>query len=284
MVSSENSAGVIKPVNIRQVFSAKNPSLARLLPAFVYRYLEKIAHQNDINDFLSRHGDKTGLEFVHAAIDEFNVKLEVENFERIPQEGRYFFASNHPLGGFDGLLIMSVLEQKFPDFKVLVNDILMNIANLHPLFVPVNKHGKQDPEAAKQLEEFYQSTEPVLTFPSGFVSRRIKGQIVDLVWKKNFITKSVQYHRDVVPVHVSGRNSEFFYRLGSIRKFLGIRANLEMFYLVDETYNHKNKTIAIKFGDPISYQVFTRQKRPAEWAKWVKQKVYELDGVQSIPL
>ncbi|HJX70415.1 MAG TPA: hypothetical protein VJ346_00630, partial [Bacteroidales bacterium] len=121
------------PIDVREVFRKKNPKLAGLLPGFFFRYLEKIVHQEEINNFLERHGDKTGLNFVHAAIKEFDVRLTVEGIDDIPQTGRYIFASNHPLGGFDGLLLMSVLEKKFNGFKVLVNDILMNITNLHPL-------------------------------------------------------------------------------------------------------------------------------------------------------
>ncbi|MBN2214594.1 MAG: 1-acyl-sn-glycerol-3-phosphate acyltransferase [Bacteroidales bacterium] len=280
----EHDTHKIQPINIREVFRSKNPKLAGLLPGFVIRYLEKIVHQREINHFLERHGDKTGLDFVHAVIEEFNVKLTVEGIDDIPSTGRYIIASNHPLGGFDGLLLMSVLEKKFNGFKVLVNDLLMNIRNLHPLFIPINKHGKQDMDAARILDETYRSDIQILTFPSGFVSRRIKGQIVDLVWKKNFITKSVQYQRDIVPVFVSGRNSEFFYRLGTIRRLLGIKANLEMFYLVDETFKHRHKSISIIFGTPISHQVFDKSRKYIEWAKWVKEQVYALNGINSIPL
>lgn len=273
-----------EPVNVREVFKKKNPKLAGILPGFVFRYLEKIVHQKDINEFLKLHGDKFGMSFVHAAIEAFNVRLKVKGIEAIPGDGRFIFASNHPLGGFDGLLLMSALEKRFRGFRVLVNDILMNIKNLHPLFIPINKHGKQDPEAARELDEVYNSDIQILTFPSGFVSRKIKGQIVDLIWKKNFISKAVQYRRDIVPVFVSGRNSDFFYRLGRFRKMLGIKANLEMFYLVDETYKHRNENIEIIFGTPISYTVFDKTKKYVEWAKWVKEKTYALNGVDRIPV
>ena len=272
------------PVNVREVFRNKNPRLAGLLPGFIFRYLEKIVHQEDVNSFLDRHGDKFGLDFARAAIEEFDVKLSVKGIDNIPTEGKYIFASNHPLGGFDGLLLMSVLESRFSGFKVLVNDILMNIKNLHPLFIPINKHGKQGLEAARILDEAYRSDLQILTFPSGLVSRRIKGQIVDLVWKKNFIGKSIQYQRDIVPVFVSGRNSEFFYRLGRIRRLLGIKANLEMFYLVDETFKHRHKSISIIFGDPIGYHTFDKSRSSLEWARWVKEGVYALNGINSIPV
>ncbi len=250
----------IKPVNIRNIFYSKNPSLARLLPGFVFRYLEKIAHQKDINEFLEKHGEKMGLDFARAAIHDFNVKVIIKGDENLPAEGRFIFASNHPLGGFDGILLMDVLSRYYTDFKFLSNDLLMNIINLHPIFIPINKHGKQAMEAAAKLDEAFSSDTHIVTFPAGLVSRRIKGQIMDLVWHKNFITKAVHYKRDIVPVHFTGRNSDFFYALYKIRSFLGIKSNLEMFYLVDETYRHRNDTLTVTFGKPIPYTTFDRSK------------------------
>ncbi len=273
----------IKPVNIRNIFYTKNPSMARLLPGFVFRYLEKIAHQKDINDFLGKHGEKMGLDFVRAAIHDFNVKVIIKGDENLPATGRFIFASNHPLGGFDGILLMDVLSRYYTDFKFLSNDLLMNILNLHPVFIPINKHGKQAMEAAARLDEAFTSNTHIVTFPAGLVSRRIRGQVMDLVWQKNFISKAVHYKRDIVPVHFTGRNSDFFYALYRIRSFLGIKANLEMFYLVDETYKHRNDTLTVTFGKPIPYTTFDRSRTHLQWARWVKEQVYALGGVTHVP-
>ncbi len=124
-----------------------------------------------------------------AAIHDFNVKVIIKGDENLPATGRFIFASNHPLGGFDGILLMDVLSHYYTDFKFLSNDLLMNIINLHPIFIPINKHGKQAMEAAARLDEAFSSNTHIVTFPAGLVSRRIKGQIMDLVWHKNFITK-----------------------------------------------------------------------------------------------
>ena len=281
---SENGAPQKTRVNIRQVFHEKNPGLARLLPGFIYRYLERIVHQDDINDFLQRHGQKYGADFARAVIEDFNITLELKGTENLPSGKRCIFASNHPYGGFDGILLMEVLSRYYTNFGVLANDILMNIENLAPLFLPVNKHGKQAALFAGKLNEAYLSDIQILTFPAGLVSRRIKGQIVDLEWKKNFITKAIQYKRDIVPVHCTGRNSAFFYRLANLRKFLGIKSNIEMLYLADETYRHKNERVTVTFGKAIPYTTFDHSRTPAQWAKWVKQKTYELAGINYIPL
>ena len=273
-----------RPVNIRQVFYDKNPRLANILPGFVYKYLEKIAHQRDINEFLEKHGDKYGLDFARAAIRDFNITLTVVGDANIPASGRFIFACNHPLGGFDGICMMDLMSRYFSDYKFLSNDILMNIINLHPLFIPINKHGRQAEESASKLHEAYLSDTQIVTFPSGLVSRYINGQVMDLEWKKNFIAKAVHYKRDVIPVHFTGRNSAFFYRLYRTRMMLGIKANLEMFYLVNETFKHRNDHLTVTFGKPIPYTTFDHSKTPVQWAKWVKEQVYGLAGVTEVPL
>ena len=267
-------------VDVKGVFYKKNPTLAKLIPGFIYRYLIKIIHEKDINDFLAKHGDKVGIDFVKAGIEDFNIKLTVEGEENIPEEGRFIFASNHPLGGFDAFIIMNTVDKHFKEYRFLVNDILMNLKNLAVLFLPINKHGQQGAEAVKKINEAYESDKQILTFPAGLVSRRIKGRIVDLEWKKNFISKAIQSKRDIIPVHVSGRNTDFFYNFANIRKFLGIKANIEMLYLVNETYKHKNEHITIKFGKPIPHTVLDKSKTHKEWAFWVKSKAYELNNQQ----
>ena len=275
---------VIQPVDVKKVFYSKNPRLARLIPAFVFSYLKRIVHEDDINEFLAKHGQKLNLEFIDAAIEDFNVAITIEGEQNIPREGKYVFVANHPMGGFDGIVLMKIISGYYPEFRFLVNDILMNLKNIQDLFIPINKHGRLAYEAAAQIEKAFDSDIQILTFPSGYVSRKIRGQVMDLPWQKSFITKAVKYQRDVIPVHFSGHCSRFFYRLSNLRKFLGIKANIEMLYLADETYRHKNEKLTIKFGEPISWKTFDSRKKPVEWAKWVKEKVYALDGVYQVPL
>ncbi len=265
-----------KAIDIGEVIHSKNPRLARLLPGFAMRYIKKIIHEDEVNEILEKHGDKSGLDFVEANIKEFNINLVVKGEENIPARGRYIFAANHPLGGFDGLLLLRTLSKYYKKTHFLVNDILMNIKQLRPLFIPINKHGAHSRENAELIENTYASDGQVLTFPAGLVSRKIKGEIIDLEWKKSFIAKAVKYQRDIVPVHISGGNSRFFYNFAKLRKALGIKNNIEMFYLVDETFKHRNKTITLTFGPPISWKTFNNTRNYNAWAQFVKDKVYTL--------
>lgn len=265
-----------KPVSIKGLMAEKNPTLAKLIPGFVYRFIHKVMCLDFINDFMERHQNLSGIEFAEAAIKEFGVTREIYGEENIPSAGSYIFVSNHPLGGFDSLLLMEMVHKHLGDFKFLVNDILMKIPNLRPSFVPINKYGGNSRDAALILKETYESGQQILIFPSGAASRRIKGKITDLPWSKHFVTKSIQYHRDVIPVFISGRNSNLFYNVASIRTFLRIPWNLETFLLPSETVKHQKKTVRLYFGKPIPWTTFDKSKTQVEWAEYVRGIVYNL--------
>lgn len=271
-----NKSKTVKPINIREVFASKSPRLARLMPGFIYRYITRILHLDYINNFLKRNGDLTGIDFVNQVVHEFNVTEHIYGLENIPKAGRFIFASNHPLGGFDGMLLLRTVDKQLGNPKFLTNDILMNIPQLKPLFVPVNKHGGHSRNAAEILRKTYQSDDQILIFPSGLASRKIKGKIVDLEWKKHFISKAVLYKRDIIPVFIGGRNSNRFYTLAKLRKFFRIKWNLEMFFLPDETMRHRDTEVSLYFGKPLTYTMFNKTKTYTEWASYVKELVYGL--------
>ncbi len=201
----------------------------------------------------------------------------------MPQTGGIVIASNHPLGGLDALAMMHILSKKRKDMRFIVNDILLTFKNLKELFIPVNKHGKSGAESVKMINAQFASEQLTLVFPAGLVSRKQEGGIIkDLEWKKSFITKARQYQRDIIPVYVEGINSNFFYNLSRWRKRLGIKANIEMFYLMDEMYKQHGKKITIYFGKPIKYSTFDKSKTDEQWANYIKELVYKLPSSQKI--
>ncbi len=265
-------------INIREMFLNKNPKLAKRLPGFVYRYITRIMHIDEINDLLIHHGNERGIEFARSMVKHFNVHETINGVENIPSSGRFIFVSNHPLGGFDALLMLCNIDRFLGETITLVNDVLMKIPQLTPIFVPLNKHGGHSKDVIRQIHEAYLSDKQILIFPSGLASRKIKGQVQDFVWKKHFIAKAIEYQRDVIPVHVSGRNSNFFYNLANFRTFFKMKWNLEMFYLADETFRHKNQKFTITYGKPIPYSHFDKSKTLDEWAAEVKGIVYKLQN------
>lgn len=275
-MAGETSSKSFEPIDIRQVVAEKNKKVAARTPGFIYKWLERILHLEEVNAFLKESGHLTGTDFVNEIIRYLNIKFELHGVEKLPKEGRYMFVSNHPLGGLDGVLLLKILNENMGNTRVLINDFLMAVTPLKHWFVPVNKVGGQARGAIQVVEELYQSDDQVLIFPAGLCSRKIKGKVVDLQWQKHFIQKSVQYKLDIIPIYFEGNNSNRFYNLAKLRKFFKIKFNIEMMYLVDELYKHKNRTFKIYFGEPIPYTTFDRSLKPIEWADKVKDDVYKL--------
>lgn len=274
MTSTE---GFIKFIDIKDVLRQKSPSLEKKLPGFVLNYLIRILHQDELNYILNHYKDKDGVDFMLELIDYFDLTLKLHGEENLPASGRYIFASNHPLGGLDGICLSAILGKKYKgNIRYLVNDLLLFIPNLRSIFIPINKHGRQAKETAVLTDEAFASDNQLITFPAGLCSRKIKGQITDLEWKKSFIQKAVEYQRDIIPVYFEGRNSNFFYNLANIRTGIGLKVNLEMLYLSDEVFKSKHSTYQIYFGEPIPWQTFDKSKKPSEWADWVREQVYTL--------
>ena len=264
-------------IDIDKVLREKAPKYYKYIPRFVVSYLKRIVHQEELNVFLRDSKDKVGVDFLKACLEFLDAIIVVKGEENLPKEGLYTFVSNHPLGGQDGVALGYVLGSFYNGkVKYMVNDLLMNLQGLAPLCIPINKTGKQAKDFPRMVEAGFASDDQLIMFPAGLCSRRQNGVIRDLDWKKTFIVKSVQTHRDVVPIHFEGRNSNFFYNLANICKFLGIKVNIAMLYLADEMLKNRHKTFTVTIGKPISWQTFDKSKTPAEWAAYVKDIVYKL--------
>jgi putative hemolysin len=263
-------------IDVEEVIKLKNPKLLKVLPRFVLKYIKKIIHQDEMNQLLEETEFDFELDFIKKALIHFQFKVESIGLKNIPKNGACIIVCNHPLGGLDGIAVMNEVGKVRSDMKALVNDILMNLKNLSTLLIPINKQGKNSIENSKRINNAYLSDECLILFPAGLVSRKQKGQIKDLEWQKSFITKAIKFKQDIIPVYVEAQNSNFFYNLALIRKKIGLKVNLEMFFLVDEVYKQKGKTIRITFGRPISYTQFTTDKSHFEWANEMKNHVYNL--------
>lgn len=265
-------------IDIDRILREKAPKQARYIPRFVVSYLKHIVHQDELNVFLRDSKDKVGVDFLEACLDFLDAKIDVHGAENLPEDGLYTFVSNHPLGGQDGIALGYVLGKRYNGrVKYMVNDLLMNLRGLAPLCIPINKTGRLAKDFPRLVEEGFSSDNQMIMFPAGLCSRRQKGGVIaDLDWKKTFIVKSVEHHRDVVPVHFEGRNSDFFYNLANVCKALGLKVNIAMLYLADEMLKNRHKTFKVTFGKPIPWQTFDKSKTPLQWAAYVRDIVYKL--------
>lgn len=252
----------------------------KLIPGFVLNALERLIHQDELNEVLEKTYPKEGAEFAAGVYEYFNVTLKPVGMENIPSGGRFIFASNHPLGGLDGIGLIALLGKKYGDegIRFLVNDMLMNVEPLRPVFLPVNKYGSQGRGAARAINDAYASDRQIMIFPAGLCSRLgDNGEVRDLKWNKSFIAKAVEYKRDIIPVHFIGENSQRFYKTARRRKKLGLRINIEQALLPSELCNARGKDFTVVFGKPIPWQSLIFAGKPqAAIAEDIKDTVYSL--------
>ena len=266
-------------LNIPEILKAKSPKLAKLLPRFVVSYIERTLHVDELNYILTTFGHLDGVAFDDATLNYLGIKHTVKNPECLPPDDgkRYIFVSNHPLGGLDGMVLISAMGAHYDNkVRFIVNDLLYNLKPLRSVFVPINKHGRQSNSYADMVDEAYASDNQMLYFPAGLCSRKIKGKVQDLDWKKSVVTKAVKYQRDIVPIYFEGRNSNFFYNLDRIGRFFGIKANIAMFYLSDELFKQRNSHFSITVGSPIPYTMFDKSKSTTEWAAYLRGLAYSI--------
>ena len=263
-------------INVENILKTKAPSLYKKMPRFLVRYFTKVLHQDEVNSDLQKISDLVGVPKFHKHLEINNIQIDYHGKENVPSDGRFIFVSNHPFGGPDGIMIVSAVGKMFPKTKLMVNDLLMYLPDIEDVFIPINRFGRNKHEYVDMLEKSMNSDYQIIIFPAGLVSRKIKGKIVDLEWKKSFVSYAKRYQRDIIPVFISGQNSNFFYNLANWRKRLGVKVNIEQLYLVDELYKHKNESVSMYFGKPIKYTDLTKDKTDAEWAEEIKQIAYSL--------
>ena len=264
-------------IAIASVLRQKAPTLSRRLPRFAVEWLRRTVRERDINHILASYWELPPQEFIRACFREWNVAYSTVGLEKLDPAGRYLFVANHPFGGMDGMMLADKLVERFGDARVVVNDLLMHIEPLRPLWIPVNKHGAQNADYARRFDEAFAGDLPILTFPAGLCSRRIGGRIADTEWKTNFLKKAAASGRTIVPVFVEGRLSNFFYRVDRIRKALGIKFNIEMLWLPDEMFSQSGKHFRLVFGEPLSTAELQHFGSLREQTEEVRRKTYFLE-------
>lgn len=245
-------------IDIKAILKARIPnSKRRWIPPFLITGVEKLIRQKELNEILKATLPSEGSEFARRVLRYLDISLEVEGIENLKDGSRYMFASNHPLGGLDGMALITVLGEKYGDdnIRFLVNDMLMNVTPLKDIFLPINKFGKQGRDYARIINEKMESNCQVFQFPAGLCSRlQDNGEIADMEWQKSFVAKALEYKRDIVPVYFEGRNSKKFYLTAKWRKKLGIKFNLEQILLPSELCKSRGSHYRIIFGKPITWQ------------------------------
>lgn len=263
-------------IDIGAVVAAKAPRLARWIPRPAIGWLRRTVHEEELNRILAQHWELPPQEFIRACFREWEVTYSAEGLERLDPKGRYLFVANHPFGGMDGMMLADKLIERFGDARVVVNDLLMHLEPLRPLWIPVNKYGAQNAAYARKFDEEMFGERQILTFPAGLCSRRIRGEVTDLPWKSSFLKKAYASQRQIVPLFVEGRLSNFFYRMTALRKMLGVKFNIELLWLPDEMFSQKGRHFRIVAGEPIPMAELQEQGSLHEQTEYIRKKTYFL--------
>ena len=263
-------------IDVDKVLRDRLPKQYRYIPRFAVRWLERTICQDKLNAILVHMAGKNSVDAATVALQEMDITIQATGLERLP-EGRYMFVSNHPLGGLDGLALISLLGNRYDKkIKFLVNDLLMAVEPLRGVFLPVNKYGKQSRVAAGQIEEALKSDNQFITFPAGLCSRmQPDGTIADLPWQKAAVVHAVNYQRDIVPVFFDAVNSRFFYRFAKWRKRLGIKFNIELIFLPKEMIKKCGSNLRAVVGEPIPWEMLDAT-RPKQEAARLREIVYNI--------
>lgn len=268
-----------KPIQIdlQAILKERLGKRSRYVPSFLVRGVERLIHQDGLNGLLKHNFPKRGADFCDGVLADLNVRLDVRGEENMPSDSRCIIASNHPLGGLDGISMISWASRHYgKPVHFVVNDLLMAVEPLTDCFVPVNKHGSQSRNAARCLDAALERDHPVVIYPAGLCSRRMDdGSIADLRWNKMFINKAIESRRPIVPVHFEGHNSPSFYRLARMRQKSGLKFNFEMVLLPREVFRSAGSTFTLTVGRPISWENLVGADANAKAAE-IRETVYTL--------
>jgi len=254
------------------------PKMAAKMPGFIKSFLKKRLHFKEINDCIMKADHYAGAGFFDEALNYIGIKYRTRGEENIDVSKKYIFVCNHPLGGPEALIIGSVFTRIYGDgFKVPANQILYNMKPLQEFFVPVKvSASRQNRDIADRFTTMFESDSQILVFPAGLCARTFKGVITEMPWKKMFVTQARKYERDVVPVHISGHNSKWYFFLSWLSRTLKLKFNIGMLFLVDELFNQAGKEFVITFGKPVPYETFDSSRTDLQWAEEMKNTVKKL--------
>lgn len=248
--------------------------------------LMKVLRISVLNKIYDRNKHLQGTEFLNAILDEFQIKFEIpeEDLKRIPKEGAYITISNHPLGGIDGILLLKLMLEREPDFKIIANFLLNRIEPLKPYIMPVNpfenhKNEKSSVVGIKETLRHLSDDKPLGIFPAGEVSTyKDEKIVVDKPWEEGAIKIIKKAQVPVVPIYFHAKNSMLFYILSKMND------TLRTAKLPSELLTQKKRVIKVRIGKPISVaEQLEHSASIEEFGEFLRRKTYMLSNAFQKP-
>ena len=267
-------------VNSKEIAKAINVDKFGFIGTFMGWSLMKILNISTMNKIYDRNKHLSDLEFINALLDEFEINFEIpeEDLKRIPKTGPFVTISNHPLGGIDGILLLKLLLEHRPDFKIIANFLLHRIEPLKPYVMPVNpfedrKDAKSSIMGFKAAIKHLREDHPLGIFPAGEVSTyRDDKLVVDKPWEVAAMKLVKKAEVPVVPIYFHAKNSKLFYRLAKLSD------TLRTAKLPSELLTQKDRLIKVRIGNPISVKDQIEHESLEEFTEFLRKKTYVLSN------
>ncbi len=268
-------------VTAKEVAKAINADKYGFLGTFSGWLLMKVLKISTLNKIYDRNKHLKDLEFLNAILNEFQIKFEIpeEDFKRLPKDGAYITISNHPLGGIDGILLLKLMLEKEPDFKIIANFLLHRIEPMKPYIMPVNpfeshKDAKSSVAGIKETLRHLSEGKPLGMFPAGEVSTYKDGKlVVDKPWEESAIKIIKKANVPVVPIYFHAKNSKLFYFLANLND------TLRTAKLPSELLTQKNRIIKVRIGKPITVAEQNEHESIDDYVDFLRRKTYMLSNV-----
>ena len=265
-------------VTAKEVAKAIKADKYGVLGTFSGWLLMKALKISTLNKIYDRNKHLSEVAFLNAILDEFQIKFEIheEDLKRLPKEGAYITISNHPLGGIDGILLLKLMLEREPNFKIIANFLLHRIEPMKPYIMPVNpfenhKDAKSSVIGIKETLRHLSDGKPLGMFPAGEVSTYKDGKlVVDKDWEEGAIKVIRKAQVPVVPIYFHAKNSRFFYLLSKINP------TLRTAKLPSELLTQKDRIIKVRIGKPISVSEQNEYTSIEEYSEFLRKKTYML--------
>lgn len=262
------------PIDLRELASHFAPKVKPFIPGFVYNHYNKLLHLDDFNPvFDTLHGG-TGQNFLTSVKNYLDLHLLLdgpgaEEMKRLTDKP-VMFASNHPYGGPEGILVFEYLHRLFPRGRILVQSFLKFIRP----FSEVCVYNKKDIDSLNKAAD---ERRPLYYYPAGYCSRRLKsGEVFDYDWKSSFVRIAKKNNMPIIIMYVHGQLSKRTLRLTSLRTALGIKFSIESMYLPEEVFRTEGQTIRVTCSRVIDPAVLTGDVEPREWAARLREYCHTL--------
>ena len=253
---------------------------------FIGRFIARIVmwflrlHKiNSIYDRCVANSDEA--HFTSSLLYQFraNYHISPSELKRIPTKGPVVLVSNHALGGLDGIMLIHLLQEVRPDFKLMANFILERVTRLKKWFIGVNPFddnltSKSSIGGFRQVLRHLENDGLFAVFPAGEVASKLKKQVpIDPTWNAATMRLIQRAKVPVVPVYFHARNSPLFYRLAKIHPLLRTAR------LPAELLTQRHRSIDIRIGKPIAVKDQDNHQSIEDYSSFVRRKLYMLSNI-----